>query len=170
MFNIEFVKELNKKLIVDIDTEMCNLNNRTTISFFSQISIHINDTLFYFKLIFKENNVVQLQCLSSFKILTIMEDKTIFFQEFLKINEIKLTLFEIVYDEYSICLFPLVIPNTILCFNEKLFIKPLHTVFDKNDQTIFPFEQINNNNVIVITNSLQTNFKTLRISNIKELF
>jgi hypothetical protein len=170
MLNIEFIKELNKKFIIDIDTEMCNLNNRSTISIFSQISIHNNDNDFFFKLIFKENNVVQLQCLSSFKILMIMEDKTIFFEEFLKINETKWTLFEIVYDEYSISLFPLHMPNTILCFNDKLFIKPLHTIFDKNDQTIFPFEPIINTNVILITNSLQTNLKTLKISNIKELF
>ena len=170
MLNIEFIKDLNKKFIVDIDTNMCNLNNPIKISNSTQIALYNNNIDFYFKLIFKENNIVQLQCLSSFKILIIMDDKTIFFEEFLKINEIKLSLFQIVYDEYSICLFPLHVSNTILCFNERLFIKPLHTIFDKNDQTIFPYEPITNNNIMIITNNLQTNFKTLKISNIKELF
>lgn len=170
MLNIDFIKELNKKYIVDIDTEMCNLNNSIKISNSTQIALNNNNTDFYFKLIFKEHNIVQLQCLSSFKILMIMEDNTIFFEEFLKINEIKSTLFQIVYDECSICLFPLHISNTILCFNERLLIKSINSLFGKNDQTIFPYEPIANDNLIIITNNLQTNFKTLKISNIKELF
>ena len=170
MLNIEFIKELNKKYIVDIDIDRCNLKNSLPISNFTQIALHNNNIEFYFKLIFKQKNIVQLQCLSSFKILIIMEDNTIFFEEFLKINELKFTLFEIVYDEYSICLFPLHVQNTILCFNERLFIKPLYNVFEQNDQTIFHYEPIQNDNIVIITNSLQTNFKTLKIQNIKELF
>jgi hypothetical protein len=170
MLNIDLIKELNKKFIIDIDIENCNINNRMKISKYSQIKIVNNNSEFYFKIIFKDNNNVQLQCLSSFKILMIMEDNTIFFEEFLKINEIKSSLFQIVYDEYTVCLFPLHMSNTILCFNERLFIKPLHTIFDKNDQTIFQYEPIMNDNIIVITNNYLTNFKTFKISNIKELF
>jgi hypothetical protein len=170
MLSIDLIKELNKKFIIDIDIENCNLNNRIKISKYSQIKIVNDNKEFNFKIIFKENNTVQLQCLSSFKILMMMDDNSIFFEEFLKINETKSSLFQIVYDEYTVCLFPLHTPNTIICFNERLFIKPLNTIFDKNDQTIFQYEPIMFDNIIVITNSYQTNFKTYKITNIKELF
>jgi hypothetical protein len=173
MITIQQLNHLISNYVIDINKDKNNILGNIDEFKVSRFEIEkSSNILFRFKIIQHENHLVQIQCLSSFKILTILPNNTVFFEHFFKINDTTHTLFHIVYDDIAICLFPRNNLNVILSYTDRLFLKPIGDKFDIDEQTIFPYEPIEYTQLISLTNQ-PIYFKDVRMikcTNIRNIF
>jgi hypothetical protein len=173
MISIQHINNLISQYIIDINKDKNNIIGNIDELKVSCFEIEkSSNILFRFKIIHHGNHLVQIQCLSSFKILIILPNNTVFFEHFFKIKDTTQTLFHVVYDDIAICLFPRNNPNLILSYTDRLFLKPINDKFDIDEQTIFPYESIEYTQLVSITNQ-PIYFKDttmIKCSNIRDVF
>lgn len=173
MITIQHMNNLISKYVIDINKDKNNIVGNIGELKVSRFEIEkTSNMLFRFKIIQHENYLVQIQCLSSFKILTILPNNTVFFEHFFKIKDTTQTLFHIVYDDIAICLFPRNNPNVILSYTDHLFLKSVTDKFDTEEQTIFPYEYIEYTQIISLTNQLIyfKDITMMKCANIRDIF
>ena len=118
----------------------------------------------------------QIQCLDSFKILLLNNEGKLFFDDYFNINSsnVNNSIFCGVYDNIAICFFLLTDTNLILCFNQKLYLKSIDGEFTDKDQTIFLYEEYQNNLKIIINEPKLINIDhqqyMQKIENVKGVF
>lgn len=173
MITIQQLNHLISTYVIDINKDKNNIIGNIEQLKVSRFEIEkTSNILFRFKIIQHGNHLVQIQCLSSFKILTILPNNTVFFEHFFKIKDTTQTLFHIVYDDIAICLFPRNNPNVILSYSDRLFLKSMNDKFDIEEQTIFPYESIEYSRLISLTNQpiYFKDITVLKCSNIRDIF
>jgi hypothetical protein len=173
MITLQHLNNLISNYVIDINKDMNNIVGNIDELKVSRFEIEkTQQMLFRFKIIQHGNHLVQIQCLSSFKILTILPNNIVFFEHFFKIKDTTQTLFHIVYDDIAICLFPRNNPNVILSYSDRLFLKPVTDKFDIEEQAIFPYESIDYTQIISLTNQLVyfKDITMMKCSNIRDIF
>jgi hypothetical protein len=173
MITNQQLNHLISTYVIDINKDTNNIVGNIEQLKVSRFEIEkTSNILFRFKIIQHGNHLVQIQCLSSFKILTILPNNTVFFEHFFKIKDTTQTLFHIVYDDIAICLFPRNNPNLILSYSDRLFLKSVNDKFDTEEQTIFPYEPIEYTSLIALTNQpiYFKDITMLKCSNIRDIF
>lgn len=160
--NIEKIKKLCDSYVIHLDTDNLNVNGKMNKLINYKFEIEMPNHTFEFKLHFRNDYIVQIQCLSSFKILTV-KNGGIFFEEYFQSNNSEGTFFHIVYDDMAVCLFPLTMPNSILTFENSLGIKSLDDEFGEDDQTIFRYEPIDYKNLSIYLGQNPTFFHDLTV-------
>ncbi len=171
--NISKLNELCDKFVIMMDKTANNLAGGISEIAHPKIMIHVpSGQTFTFKLVKMKTHVYQVQCLSSYKILTVLDNGNVFFEEYFQLKNLNASLFFVAYDSISISLFPLSKPDNILIFNEGLSLKSIHAEFGDNDQTIFEYGHIEYGSLQIIANqpTFFQNLNVMKISNVKELF
>jgi hypothetical protein len=170
--NINTINNLCDKFVIALDKYNNNLlGNVPEIENF-KIFISVSNRTFYFKLIKNRDNLYQIQCLNTYKILILKEDGNVFFEEYFQLKDLQSSLFYIVYDEISISLFPYYKPENIVTFNEGLSIKNINEDFTDIEQTIFEYETIDYSNILFLSNTsyLYPGIKIVETKSIKDFF
>lgn len=170
--NVNKLNELCDKFVILIDKNSNNLTSGVSEINHPKIMIHLPGQTYSFKLVRMKQNVYQIQCLSSYKILTVLENGNVFFDEYFQLKNLNASLFFVVYDSISISLFPLIKPNTVLIFNEGLSIKSINDTFANDDQTIFEYESLDYSSlqVLAVQPAPFPSINVIKISSVKDLF
>jgi hypothetical protein len=170
--NINTINKLCDRFVIMLDkfnnNLIGNINEIENLKIFISVPTHT----FYFKLIKNRENIYQIQCLNTFKILILKEDGNVFFEEYFQLKDLQTSLFYCVYDEISISLFPFNNPNHILYFNECLSLKNIDQDFLETDQTIFEYEPIDYSNILFLSNTsnLYSGINVVETKTIKDFF
>ena len=123
--NIEKINSLCKSYIIALDQERNSL--KANIPKISNgkifVSMPNNEHQFNFKIVWHKPGIAQIQCLSSYKILTMNKENQVFFEEYFLLNDLTVSLFHVIYDEISVCLFPVKFSlcNTLLSLDAASF-------------------------------------------------
>jgi len=96
--NVNKLNELCDKFIILIDKNSNNLTGGVSEINHPKIMIHLPGQTYSFKLVRIKQNVYQIQCLSSYKILTVLENGNVFFDEYFQLKNLNASLFFLVYD------------------------------------------------------------------------
>jgi hypothetical protein len=138
------------------------------------ISTPANGHRFNFKIIWNKPGLAQIQCLSSFKLMTVNSNKEVYFEEYFKLNDLSVSLFYVVYDEISLCVFPFRFPNLLLTYNEGLYFKSIdNNSISPEEQTIFEYDQLEYSGFQIITNQPSANYpgiQVVKVETMKEAF
>lgn len=145
--NLSLLEQLCNKYVVAIDKDNNSLIGNIDHIYFPKIIVPTPRHTFEFKIVWDSErpNNGQIQCLSSFKMLTVRSDGSVFFD-----TTNNGTCFEIVYDQYALVIFH---NNTVLTFTEggiRLLDYNTHQFTDK-EQTIFQLGKINYDNILILS-------------------
>jgi hypothetical protein len=170
--NINTINKLCDRYVIMLDKFNNNLIGNIDEIENLKIFISVPTHTFHFKLIKNRDNIYQIQCLNTFKILTIKDDENVFFEEYFELTDLQSSFFYCIYDEINVSLFSFSKPNYILCFNQRLCIKNIDIDFLENDQTIFEYESIDYNNILFLCNrsNLFSGIKVVETKTIKDFF
>jgi len=170
--NSNTINKLCDRYVIMIDKFNNNIIGNITEIENMKIFISVPTHTFYFKLIKNRENMFQIQCLNTFKLLTVRDDDNVFFEEYFELKDLNSSFFYCVYDDISVSLFPFKKPNTILCFNERLCIKNIEENFYEIDQTIYEYESIDYSNILFLSNTsnIFSGIKVVETKTIKDLF
>jgi len=170
--NINTINKLCDKYVIMIDKFNNSVIGNITEIENMKIFISVPTHTFYFKLIKNRENIYQIQCLHTFKLLTVKDDDNVFFEEYFELKDLQSSLFYCVYDDISVSLFPFIKPTTILSFNNRLCIKNIEEDFLEEDQTIFEYESIDYSNILFLSNTpnIFSGIKVVETKTVKDLF
>ena len=171
--NIDKINNLCQSYIIALDPERNSLRGNVPVINNGRIFVSMpnNSHRFNFKIVWHKPGIAQIQCLSSFKLLTINKNNEVYFEEYFKLADLNISLFYVIYDEIAVCLFPVRDPNLILIYAEGLYFKSLETPFETEEQTIFEYDLIDYSFIHVITNQPMLDLsgvQMIRVDNIRE--
>ena len=172
--NIDKIKKLGNDFIIAIDIEKNSLLSNVPILKNGRIFVSKpgNGHRFDFKIIWHKKGIAQIQCLSSYKLMTINQKNEVYFEEYFKLNDLSVSLFYVVYDEISLCVFPFRFPNFLLTYNEGLYFRSTdHNNISPEEQTIFEYDQIQYDDLQIITNQnnlVYDGIEIIHVTSIKE--
>lgn len=171
--NIDKINNLCQSYIIALDPERNSLRGNVPVINNGRIFVSMpnNSHRFNFKIVWHKPGIAQIQCLSSFKLLTINKNNEVYFEEYFKLADLNISLFYVIYDEIAVCLFPVRDPNLILIYAEGLYFKSLETPFETEEQTIFEYDLIDYSCIHVITNQPMLDLsgvQMIRVDNIRE--
>ena len=158
--NREYLNQLQNRYIVSLDFEK-------EIEQPNSPKIQIRSL--ELKIIWHRPGIAQIQCLHTFKLLT-LKNGELYFEEYFQLDKLEKSLFYIVYDDIALAVFPILDTKQILTFHDRLYLKNTDEIFQLEEQTIFCYDEIDYSNLSIISNHLTNkNVHLIDVANIREV-